>query len=74
MNERMTGVIIKVIPNKGYGFIRGTEDKLVRFMHHSEAEDFDSMREGLGVSFVPVKRKPTKYNNGLSAIEVKHEQ
>jgi cold shock CspA family protein len=53
--DRMRGTITRLIPNNGYGFVRG-EDHLEYFMHCKEVTpriDFDTMREGQGVEFEP---------------------
>ena len=52
----MTGTIIRLIPNKGYCFIRG-DDNISRFGHARAFRDplaFDTAREGQAVSFDPV--------------------
>ena len=52
----MTGTIIRLIPNKGYCFIRG-EDNISRYGHARSFRDplaFDTAREGHAVSFDPV--------------------
>jgi len=53
----MIGTIIRLLPNKGYGFIRG-EDKLARFFHAKDLPNphfFDTLREGLTVNFTPIE-------------------
>lgn len=52
----MRGTIIRLIPNKGFGFIRGDEDGISRFAHARAftALDFDRAREGQAVEFTPV--------------------
>lgn len=51
----MTGTIYRLLPNKGYGFIRGA-DGVSYFFHVStmvEKRVFDQLREGVGVDFDP---------------------
>ena len=53
----MTGTITRMLPSKGYCFIRGNEDRISRFGHARgflDVADFDRAREGQGVEFVPV--------------------
>lgn len=61
----MKGVIARVILGKGYGFIRG-DDRVNYFFHAKSVEDFDLLREGVGVEFVPVE-----HDRGQRAEEIK---
>lgn len=68
----MNGVVIRVLPNKGFAFIRGS-DGLSRFMHVNDMHrplDFDTLREGQAVEFIPTTENSGK-GNGLRATEVK---
>jgi cold shock CspA family protein len=68
----MTGVVIRVLPNKGFCFIRG-EDGLSRFVHAREfqpPEAFDKTYEGQKVEFTPAEGPPEK-GNGLRAENVR---
>ena len=68
----MTGPIITLFPNKGYGFIRGT-DGLTYFMHAKEVVPrlaFDTMHEGLLVEFEPAEVGPADEGNRLRALRV----
>jgi cold shock CspA family protein len=52
----MTGTIIRLVPNKGYCFIRG-DDGVSRFGHARAFCDplaFDRAREGQAVTYTPV--------------------
>jgi cold shock CspA family protein len=52
----MTGTIIRLVPNKGYCFIRG-DDGVSRFGHARAFKDplaFDLAREGQAVTYTPV--------------------
>lgn len=72
----MKGVIITIIPNRGYGFIRGDRDGTTRFMHANNVlniRDFDHMYEGQRVSFVPVDGPEAEGHNGLRATKIKPE-
>ena len=48
----MTGTIKRLIKDKGFGFIQGS-DKLEYFFHSSGVKnsDFDTLQEGQAVSF-----------------------
>lgn len=48
----MKGVVIQVIPEKGYAFIKG-EDNLSRFTHARNVKDwkFDFLKKGTLVEF-----------------------
>ncbi len=72
----MTGTIIRVYLNKGYGFIRGA-DKVSRFFHASDVQPqiaFDHMHDGQGVEFTPAEDltgRTTGKGNGFRAAEVR---
>jgi len=68
----MKGTITRLVPNRGFGFVRG-EDGLPRFMHAKAVvppHDFDVMREGQEVEFVSVTLANGK-GNSLRAEEVR---
>jgi len=68
----MTGVVIRVLLNKGFCFVRG-EDGLSRFVHARDFEPpeaFDRSHEGMKVEFTP-SEGPIDKGNGLRAIEVR---
>ena len=69
----MTGTLIRIIPNAGYGFIRG-EDGLSRFAHARQFVDplsFDRAREGQAVEFISVTdTSPTAKGGGLRATKI----
>ena len=67
----MKGVIIRVLPNKGYGFIRDEAGRS-RFMHAKEvipAGTFDLMRDGMTVEFEP--SNTGEKSDGLRALQVR---
>lgn len=69
----MKGTITRMLPNKGYGFVRG-EDGLSRFMHASVVVPraaFDTLREGQSVEFDPSEEGPLDKGNGLRAENVR---
>lgn len=69
----MTGVIINILLNKGFGFIRGTEDGQSRFFHVSNVKPitaFESMHVGMQVEFTPFMTDNGK-GNGFRALEVR---
>lgn len=72
----MTGTVIRVYLNKGYGFIRGADGQS-RFFHVSDVVPvtaFDRMHDGQGVDFVPTEQRTgelTKKGNGFRAAEVR---
>lgn len=69
----MTGIIMRVLHGKGYGFIRD-EDGHRRFLHVKDLKDGNiwlSLREGMYVEFEPVIRNPpSNSNNGLGVAKV----
>lgn len=69
----MTGVIIRLLPSKGYCFIRGS-DRITRFGHARAfkiATDFDQAREGQAVEFDPlVESGPDAKNGGHRAMNI----
>jgi cold shock CspA family protein len=53
----MRGTIIRLIPNRGYAFVRGNEDNISRFAHARSFTDplaFDRAREGQAVEYDPI--------------------
>ena len=63
----MTGTLIRLVPNKGYCFIRG-DDGVSRFGHARAFADplaFDRAREGQAVRFDPATDP-----RGLRAINI----
>lgn len=73
----MQGTIIRLLPNRGFGFIRGM-DGLSRFFEAKEvvpAIDFDRMYEGQCVMFTPTEntgpeKEPSTKHNNLRASHV----
>lgn len=68
----MTGVVIRVLLSRGFGFIRGDDDHTSRMFHASDCvprSRWDFMREGLLVTFTPTSGGDK--NNGLRATEVR---
>jgi len=64
----MLGTVYKLIPSKGFGFIRDPEGR-ERFMHVSDCQPrhlFELLREGQTVEFTPMNTK-----QGLRATEVR---
>lgn len=72
----MTGTIISLRREKGYGFLRGT-DNLSRFFHASDVrplEAFDFMHDGQPVEFIPVGSlgaPASQKGNGYRATDVR---
>jgi cold shock CspA family protein len=67
----MTGVVIRVLLNKGYCFVRGN-DRVSRMLHVNDfidAKEFDTIHEGSGVEFEPVN--DGNRGNGARAIKAK---
>lgn len=67
----MTGTVIRVLLNRGFGFIRG-EDGLSRFVHATDVqppEAFDRLHEGQRVEFIPAEG-PHDKGNSLRATQV----
>jgi len=64
----MTGVVVRVLLSKGFGFVRGA-DGLSRFVHARDVvpiQAFDTMREGQAVEF-----EPTQTERGARAVDVR---
>ena len=56
MPRRMRGTVIRLLPNKGYGFVRDQEGR-TRFFHAKAfvvSGDFDLVMEGFCLEFEPV--------------------
>lgn len=61
-----TGKIIRLITEKGFGFIKSDSDNTEYFFHQSGIrDDFHALREGQQVMF-----EPTKGPKGLRAEQV----
>lgn len=50
--KRLKGIVIKLIRDRGYGFIRSEDDRM-RFMHVTDVVDWDHMAENIEVTFIP---------------------
>ena len=62
----MTGTLIRLVPNRGYCFIRG-DDGISRFAHARAFVDplaFDLAREGQAVRYTPVTDTTSLARNG----------
>lgn len=67
----MTGTIIRILPNKGYCFIRG-DDNISRFGHARAFVDplgFDQAREGQACEFRPIIHQEKKAG-GTRAVDI----
>jgi cold shock CspA family protein len=67
----MRGTIIRMLPNKGYCFIRG-DDNVSRFGHARAFVDplaFDLAREGQAVEFRPIIHEEKKAG-GTRAVDI----
>ena len=72
LNDEMTGVITRMLLEKGFCFIRG-EDKISRFAHAQEFVSrvaFDLAQEGDQVTFTPDVGVYGK-GNGLRCTKIK---
>lgn len=72
MTPRMTGRILRIIRDKGFGFLRG-EDGLNRFFEAKQvipAMAFDLLYEGQYVTFTPTQVLDNPKGNGLRALQV----
>jgi hypothetical protein len=81
----MRGIITSIRLDRGYGFLRGTEDGLDRFFKRTNIASnspvsFDDLEEGLEVSFEPYTLpqratdggpEPKPGNNNLRARQVR---
>lgn len=68
MTERSQGTVVKVVPDKGWGFIKG-RDGQEYFFHRSQTVDFEGYHQGLEVTFVPTPGQGTK-GPRAEAVEV----
>jgi cold shock CspA family protein len=69
ITETMSGTVIRVLHDKGYGFLRGT-DGISRFFEAREVFPsiaFDRMQSGQSVQFIPAHGQK---GNGQRAIHV----
>jgi len=60
--ERMRGTVIRLIPNKGYGFVRDQQGR-TRFFHakaFTNSGDFDLVMEGFKLEFDPTAHEDGK--------------
>jgi len=68
----MRGTITRIIPTKGYAFVRG-DDAISRFAHARsflpDASAFDLVREGQAVEFDAV-HDPTGKQGGARAVNL----
>jgi len=67
----MRGTIIRLLPNRGFCFIRG-DDNISRFGHaraFTHPLDFDQAREGQAVEFTPIIHAEKKAG-GTRAIDI----
>jgi len=55
MSETLTGSVVRLIPPKGYGFLAGPDGTEYFFHRSAAALDFDTLRAGDVVTFVPSK-------------------
>ena len=72
-SQVMKGIITRLLPGKGYGFVCG-DDQITRFMSCNSVvpkSDFDLMRAGMNVEFVSVDTGDYSKGNGLRAEEVR---
>jgi cold shock CspA family protein len=70
----MKGVVTRIFPNNGYGFVRD-DDGFLRFFHANDFKPiraFDTLREGQGLEFDPLDlgESPTGKDNGLRAVNI----
>jgi len=68
----MTGVVVRILFTKGYGFIRDEQD-VKRFFNANDLvvkAEFENLREGMSVEFTPAEG-PRDKGNGLRAVGVK---
>jgi CspA family cold shock protein len=50
----LTGTVVRLLEDKGFGFIRGA-DNVEYFFHRSAAPEFDSLKAGASVVFLPTE-------------------
>ena len=49
----LTGKVVRLLADKGFGFIQVTDSTTEYFFHRSAAEDFDRLIVGSSVIFIP---------------------
>lgn len=65
---RMTGEVLRILKDKGFGFVKG-EDGVERFFHRSAVSTgFDTLREGSKVTF-----EDETSNKGPRATDVREQ-
>lgn len=80
-DDKMEGRVTRMVFDRGYGFVRGDDDRLPRFFHVKDMlipADFDLLKEGkTRVRFIPadLNREALSTNaraggNGLRAKDV----
>lgn len=52
MAQRQQGKVVRLVADRGFGFIRATEGTEL-FFHRSACDDWPAYREGAAVTFVP---------------------
>ena len=71
----MKGTVVTVFLNKGFCFVRGQEDREMRFAHCRSFKDstqFDTIAEGNAVEYEPVDDKPIAgKHNGKRAVNIR---
>lgn len=73
----MRGIITAIRADKGFGFLRGTNDGLDRFFNRSNEPVFNSLQEGTEVEFEPyalpppASDQPRKQGNNLRARNIR---
>lgn len=73
--KKIQGVVIRVFPSRGFGFVRDTDSNLTRFFHVNDyinRVDFDKTAEGMLISYIPMEVKK-KETNGLIARRIELE-
>ena len=65
----MNGTIIRIVRDRGFGFIRDEQGISRFFLYRDIAYDFDLVREGMNVHFDPVQG-PEGKGNGQRAERI----
>lgn len=71
MPPRLRGVVIRLLPNRGFGFVRDDADRRTYFIHAKnfrEFGSFETLREGQTVEFTPTNTGPK--GDGLRGLDI----
>jgi cold shock CspA family protein len=62
------GTVVRVVTDRGFGFIRGTDERDY-FFHRSGTHDFDHLHQGASVRFTPINAPKGPRAEGVERVE-----